>query len=235
MINRIWIAVFLLISPLTAAAESLNQISLEASASAESPSNYMTAELAIDKEGPDASVLASKSNKVMQTALAVIKRYPQIQASTRTYNTSPVYDVRSANAPQTIHAWQLHQSIAVRSADFTAMQSLIGQLQKYLTLTSIRFSLSSPARLSLTNSVTQAAIKAFRERASLVAKAFGARSYILNNVIIDNGISPPPRIFTGKEFMVSNSAPTFESGENTVKVTVRGSIILNGVPITNSP
>lgn len=232
---KIWIIAFLFFTPLIGQAMSLNEINLQASASAEAPNDHMTAELAIDEQGPDASVLAHKTNQIIQSALSIIKQYPQIQASSGAYNTFPVYSSSSNDSPPALQAWRLHQTLVLQSSDFLAMQSLIGKLQNSLTLSRIDFNLSAPTLLRLSNSVTKAAIKAFRNRADLVAKSFGAHGYVLHTLTIDNGIEQPPKPFLAEAFMASKSVPTFKPGQNKVKVTVRGSIILNGVPITSFP
>ncbi|MDE3208568.1 MAG: SIMPL domain-containing protein, partial [Pseudomonadota bacterium] len=163
--HKIWIALLLLSFPVLGLAKTLNQVNLQATASATTANDEMTVELAFDKQGPKISTLVDQSSRAIRSALARINHFPKIHVASGVYNTYPIYSTPPAGSAPSFQGWRLHQTLILHSSDFQAMQTLLGQLQPLLTLSWVHFGLAPTTRHHLTDSVTQSAIKAFRHRA----------------------------------------------------------------------
>src|SRR5262245_34881285 len=69
-----------------------NVITLEASATADVPTDTLTVTLFTEEQGPDPGALATRVNARLEEALARAKKEPKVEAHSGSYQTSPVYD-----------------------------------------------------------------------------------------------------------------------------------------------
>src|SRR4029078_8878713 len=106
-----------------------NVVTLEASATADAPTDALTAPLFTEEQGPDPGALATRVNARLEEALARAKKEPRIEAHSGSYQTTPVYD--RANQ---ITGWRTRAEIVLESRDFKAVSSLAGALQPALKL-----------------------------------------------------------------------------------------------------
>jgi len=128
-----------------------NVITLEASATADVPTDTLTVTLFVEEQGPDQGVLATRVNARLEEALARAKKEPRVEVHSGNYQTTPVYD--RANQ---ITGWRTRADIVLESRDFKAVSALAGALQPGLKMQSMTFSLSHrniirspPARLNI--------------------------------------------------------------------------------------
>ena len=114
-----------------------NVVTIEASATADVPTDTLTVTLFVEEQGPDPAALATRVNARLEEALARAKREPKVEARSGNYQTTPVYD--RANQ---ITGWRIRADVVLESRDFKAAAALAGALQPALKLWSMTFSLS---------------------------------------------------------------------------------------------
>jgi len=84
-----------------------------------------------------------------------------------------------------------HQKLLLEGPDFAALGALIGQLQERLQVTAINFSVSPVRRAAAEDELIAQALDAFKQRAELVRKQFGAKGYRVVDVSINTADSAP--------------------------------------------
>ena len=118
-----------------------NVITLEASATADVPTDTLTVTLFVEEQGPDPGQLATRVNARLDEALAKARKEPKVEARSGNYQTNPTYD--RANQ---ITGWRIRADVVLESRDFKAVAALAGAMQPALKLWSMTFSLSRGAR-----------------------------------------------------------------------------------------
>jgi predicted secreted protein len=204
-----------------------NVVTLEASASAEIPTDTLTITLFTEEQGPDATQLAAKVNARLDQALAQAKNVAGVEARSGNYQTNALYD--RANQ---ITGWRTRAEITLQSRDFKAAGALAGRLQPAMKLSAMTFSLSREAREKAEGELLTEALGKYQRKAETIARALGFPGYVLGQITVRNDglIPPPPIAYRGMAAAMADGAsappiPT-EGGKNTVTVTVSGSVIL---------
>ena len=203
-----------------------NVVTIEASATADVPTDTLTVTLFAEEQGPDPAALATRINARLDEALARAKKEPRIEARSGNYQTSPVYD--RANQ---ITGWRIRADILLESRDFKGVAALAGALQPALKLWSMTFSLSRGAREAAEAALLADALAKFQDKARAVAKGLGFPGYQLGQIAVRNESSvPPPVAFRNVAMakMGDDGAPPVpaEGGKNAVGVIVSGSVVL---------
>ena len=202
-----------------------NVITLEASATAEVPTDTLDVTLFTEEQGPDPGALATRVNARLEEALARAKKEPKIEAHSGSYQTTPVYD--RANQ---ITGWRTRAEIVLESRDFKAVSALAGALQPGLKLGSMQFSLSRQAREATDASLLKEALAKFQERAAAIAKGLGFPGYQLGQINVRNEgpIRPQPIAYRMQAAAVEGGPGPVpvEGGKNSVTVLVSGSVVL---------
>jgi len=202
-----------------------NVITLEASATADVPTDTLTVTLFVEEQGPDPGVLATRVNARLEEALARAKKEPRVEVHSGNYQTTPVYD--RANQ---ITGWRTRADIVLESRDFKAVSALAGALQPGLKMQSMTFSLSRSAREAADAALLTEALARFQEKARAVAKGLGFPGYQLGQLTVRNeGSVHPPPIAYRMSAMAEAPAPgpvPVEGGKNAVTVFVSGSVVL---------
>lgn len=204
-----------------------NQIRFQVESSRPVDNDRMLAVLSTTAEDDNAARLADTVNRTMDWALKTAKGRPRIDARSGGYRTYPVYD------KDKIRRWRASQELLLEGGDFTALGTLIGQLQERLQVTAISFSVSPARRAAAEDELIAQALDAFKQRAELVRKQFAAKGYRLVDVSINTADTRPvPMMRAGVEdFGVSSvmksAAPVpVQAGTSTVTVTAGGVIEL---------
>jgi len=202
-----------------------NVITLEASATADVPTDTLTVTLFVEEQGPDPGQLATRVNARLDEALAKARKEPKVEARSGNYQTNPIYD--RANQ---ITGWRIRADIVLESRDFKAVAALAGALQPALKLWSMTFSLSRGAREAAEATLLTEALGKFQEKARAVAKGFGFPGYMLGQIVVrSDGPVHAPVAFRGAAMSaMADAAPPVpvEGGKNAVTVTVSGSVVL---------
>lgn len=204
-----------------------NVVTIEASATADVPTDTLTVTMFAEEQGPDPAVIAARVNARLDEALTRAKREPKVEAHSGNYQTTPVYD--RANQ---ITGWRIRADLVFESRDFKAAATLAGALQPALKLSSMTFSLSRGAREAAEAALLTEALSRFQEKARAVAKGLGFPGYVLGQIVVRNEASmPPPIAFRGVAMAAmadGGAAPPVpaEGGKNAVTVNVSGSVVL---------
>ena len=204
-----------------------NVITLEASATADVPTDTLTVTLFTEEQGPDPGALATRVNARLEEALARAKKEPKVEAHSGNYQTTPVYD--RANQ---ITGWRTRAEIVLESRDFKAVSALAGALQPAMKLGSMQFSLSRQAREAADASLLKEALGKFQERAGAIAKGLGFPGYQLGQINVRNEgpIHPPQPVMYRMQAASAEAAGAppvpAEGGKNAVTVFVSGSVVL---------
>lgn len=206
-------------------------ITITATASRDVANDRMQAILRAESDNADAAQAASDVNARMGRALARARSVAGVEASTTGYSS---YQIADANRPI---RWRVSQTLALESADFVALSSLVSKLQASdgLLLSGLGFSVSAGTRRSAEDALTQEAIRGWQQRAQLASQAFGAGGFRTGRVTIqanDYG-RPRPMLKAAQGMAAASAAPvSVEGGTSEVTVTVSGEAILDTVRAT---
>jgi predicted secreted protein len=205
-----------------------NVITLEASATADVPTDTLTVTLFVEEQGPDPGQLAARVNARLEEALAKARKEPKVEAHSGNYQTNPTYD--RANQ---ITGWRIRADVVLESRDFKAVAALAGAMQPALKLWSMTFSLSRSAREAAEAKLLAEALGKFQEKARAVAKGLGFPGYVLGQIAVrsDGPHMPGPVAYRGVAMSaMADAAPPapvpVEGGKNAVTVSVSGSVVL---------
>ncbi|NPA72914.1 MAG: SIMPL domain-containing protein [Gammaproteobacteria bacterium] len=171
-------------------------------------------------QGTTAEAVANKINTQMQSAMAIVNKYPDIIPKTSHYRINPVY-----NKKQVITHWKGSQSLSLIFENKPGMIQMLTLLQPYLSYQSMRFGISDDRKKEMTDHLTLKAIHAFQARAQAIAQAFSASNYRILETRINtpsHNIHQPS--YTSNRMMMAESmvAPSVATGESQIKVTVSG-------------
>ena len=201
-----------------------NQISLEASASAEVENDTMIVSLYAQEEGSKAVVLSNRVNKKINWALEKLKQYKNIKVETQSYSTNPVYSKNQ------IIAWRVKQSIQLESKDMSLMSEVLGELQQQLKLNGISFDVSRDKREQQTRILIDQALTAYNKRATQIANKLQRDSYKIVNMKVSTSESASLYRYRSASVMMAESAPAvapeIAKGDQTLSVKVSGTIEL---------
>ena len=197
-----------------------NQVNLQAQAEREIPNNQLTVVLAVEEEGKDAAKIANKVNQDMDWALKVAAQYNDINTSTQSYNTYPVYDKR------TVIGWRAIQQLELKSINVTKLSGLVGKLQERLQVKNMRFSPTRETQVQYENELIEEAMVSFKQRVELVKKHMEEKNVRIVNLHINSGGGHSPPIYAESRMMAmdSKSAPAVDAGTSKITVTVSGSV-----------
>ena len=201
-----------------------NQISLEATASAEVDNDTMIVSLYAQEEGSKAASLSDKVNKKINWALQQVKQHAGIKVETESYSTSPVYKKSQ------IIAWRVKQSIKLESTNMSLMSEVLGQLQQQLKLAGITFDVSRGKREQETQQLIDQALSAYDKRASQIANKLKHDGYKIVTMHVSTTTSPIQSRYRNSAMMMAESssvvAPKMAAGDRTLSVRVNGTIEL---------
>lgn len=222
----------ILLVPVAASAEDsqrpyLNVVTLDASATAEVPTDTLTITLFTEEQGADPTDLAARVNTRLEQALAKAKSETGVETRSGNYQTNPLYD--RANQ---ITGWRIRAELTLESRDFKAAGALASRLQPALKLSAMMFSLSRAAREKAEAALLTEALSKYQGKAQVVARTLGFPGYTLGQVTVrSDGPVFQPMAYRGVAMAaMADAAPSppipVEGGKNAVTVTVAGSVIL---------
>lgn len=205
------------------AVKSYNQVSLEASASADVGNDTMIVSMYVQEEGSKAADLSNTVNGKINWALEKLKQHKKIKVETESYSTNPVYNKNQ------IVAWRVRQSIQLQSTDMSLMSEVLGELQEQLKLNGISFDVSREAREEKTQVLIDQALLAFNKRATQIAKNLKSASYKIVDIRVTTTNNPVRYQYRGAAMMAESStrvAPEIAKGDKTLTANVSGTIEL---------
>ena len=206
-------------------AEPRGVVSLTASASADIPRDWIAITLTTAREGADAATVQSALKQALEAALVQARRVERsgdVEVRTGQFALSPRY-VKGQSS-----GWRGSTELIVEGRDFGGIAQLTGQITT-MTIGRVQQSLSRQRRAEAEGGVTGRAIAAFRARATEITRHFGYASHVLREVSVSSLDQPPPTMPMMRaqaSAMASDEALPIQAGNETVSVTVQGSVQL---------
>jgi len=204
-------------------------LSLDAQASADVPQDVIHITLFYEQQASDAAQLSESLNQRTAQTLrdANATEHPGVTLHTTQLSVSP-----STDRDGKISGWRGRSELVMESHDFAAAAKLAGRLNSEMQISSVNFSLSPEAQRAAHAKLSGEAIANFRQQAQAATQAFGYNGYVVREVNLSRNNNPIPRpmMLMSARSMVAGSAPAesipVESGNETVTVTVSGSIVM---------
>ena len=201
-----------------------DQVSFQVGVSREVDNDRVVALLTVDAEDRDPAQLADTVNQSMAWALERARADKLVSVRTGGYQTHPVYDERK------IVRWRARQELYLESGDVDRLSQLTGRLQEQLQVQSLQFSVSQDRRKEVEAQLVEQVLADFQQRADLIARALGGKSYQLVEVAVDTADRDHPVPLRAEAMSIASRAavtpPAMESGTSRITVQASGSIRL---------
>lgn len=170
--------------------------------------------------------VAKQIANTLNKAIEIAKKYPEIQISSGNQSTYPQYDKR-----QKIVGWNGNASIHLKSTDIVATSQLIADLQQFMVLEGVDFSVSDTTRHQVEQDLMLQASQSFQQQAKALLPAWQAHNYQLVNIQFSKGYDyqsydAMPVMAVAEASSSKISQQNFQAGESTISVTANGTIQL---------
>ncbi|THF63440.1 SIMPL domain-containing protein [Pseudothauera rhizosphaerae] len=203
------------------AANQATTIDLAAAATRPAANDLAVATAYFEASDASPAAVARQVNRAIAAALDTARAYTTVKTQSGSTQTWPVY---GKNGRQ-IEGWRMRSEIRLESRDIAALSELLGKLQSTLAVSQIGLEPAPETRRKALDDATVDAIRAFEQRAQLVANTLGKPYRIRHLGIGESGYQPMPRIRAAMAAAEAAPAP-IEAGESQVGVTVNGTIEL---------
>ncbi|PKH32795.1 SIMPL domain-containing protein [Acinetobacter radioresistens] len=201
-----------------------NLVNIQAEASRQISNDEMHAVLFIEKSSKQPAELSAQINQLMNWAMNIARKYPQVKVETGSQTTYPVYD----NDSRKLKEWRGRAEIQLEGTDFHMTSQLISELQQQFQTESINFTVSDAQRKKVENELIVEASKNFQQRAQLLSQAWNKGSYNLVSLNLNtNNYFPQPLMRSSMaKFATAEAAPVQDvaAGESKVTVNANGTI-----------
>lgn len=203
-----------------------NVVNLNASATVDVPSDWLTVVFSTTREGPEAGAVQTQLKQALDAALAEARRIAKpgdVEVRTGGFTIRPRYSPKGGT-----NGWTGSTELVVEGRDMVAIGALTGRIQS-LSIARVQQSLSREAAERVEADVTAQAVASFRAKADQSAKLFGFSGWLLREVNI-NGEAPRLRVpvvamRAATSAMADESLPV-EAGKTSVTASVNGSVQL---------
>lgn len=204
-------------------------LSLDASAAVDVVPDTAYVTLAAEASGVDAGVITRDVQQIINAGLAQAKAVKEVEARTGGFNTQQRWNNKGAR-----DGWTVRAELVLKSKDFAVLGTLAGKLaQQKLMIANTGFEMSRAQREREEAALIDAAVHAFKTKATAAAKAFGFSGFTLREVnlgSIGGDIRPQPK-FAMARAAVMDAAPapeamSIEGGKSTLTLSVSGSVVM---------
>ena len=201
-----------------------NVVNLQAEATRQVSNDEMHAVLFIEKSNKQPAVLSSQITQLMNQAMQLAKKYPQVKVETGSQTTYPVYD----NDSNKLKEWRGRAEINIESTDFKAASQLVSELQQSFQTESINFTVSDAQRKKVENELMVEASKNFQQRAQLLSQTWNKSGYNLVNLNLNTSNHYPQPMMRASMAKFANAeaadAQNVAAGESKITVNANGAI-----------
>lgn len=201
-------------------------LSLQAEASTDVLQDTVVLVMAKEVEGVEPQALHGMLTGAIEPAFKQAKSQPGLSVKTGAFRVSPTY-----GSDGKMTGWKGRAELIIESKDFQAATKAVSQLSDRLVLSSVRFHLSQDLRKKEEAALIGQAAKAFRERASLAAQAFGYSQYRIEKLELGSSVNAPmPRavmLRSPAPASTSRSDVVLEADTVPVSVQVSGTVVLH--------
>lgn len=222
-------ATLLAVPALPVAAQTLpppeNVVNLNASATVEVASDWLTVVFSTTREGPEAGAVQTQLKQALDAALAEARRVAkpgEVEVRTGGFSIRPRYTPKGGSS-----GWTGSTELVVEGRDMAAIGALTGRIQT-LSIARVQQSLSREAAARVEADVTAQAVASFRAKADQSARLFGFSGWLLREVNI-NGEMPrmrAPLVAMRAASAMAEEALPVEAGKTSVTASVNGSVQL---------
>lgn len=198
-------------------------VDLAAEASRPAANDMVRASVFSEANGKNPGELAQRVNAEIAEALKVIRGKTGISVKSGHQSTYPVY-----GQAQKIEGWRMRSELLIESKDQSGVSELLGKLQQMrLAVGEVSLMPSPETRRQVEEEATRAAIRAFQDRAAVVAGELGKAWKLKQLNVQQGGGMPMPMVRSARVAMMAEAAPApLEAGESLVTTTVSGQIEL---------
>jgi predicted secreted protein len=208
-------------------------LNIDATVSSEIVPDLAVITLAIVREGTDVASLTRDINEALGKAFAEAGKTRDVIAANGGFSTVPRYDrpvASGGSGPRT--GWQVRAEIVLKSQNFDALGTLVGKLTQTpqgLQIARSGFEISPELKTREGAALLDRGARAFQDKASAAARAFGYSGYAIRQVTIGEPQSNGgfmPKSYAAVAFDRSAAPLPLESGQVTLTLSVNGSLQL---------
>ena len=214
----------LLAGSFAAASQAGALIDLAAEAGLPAANDMVRASVYSEASGSNPADLARQVNGNIGEALKLIREKKGVTVKSGNQSTYPIY-----TQSRKIDGWRMRSELLIESKDFGAVSELLGRLQQMrLAVGDIAQMPSPETRRQVEDEAMREAIRAFQNRAAVVAEQLG-KGWKIKQMHINQGGGSPVPIMRGARaaMLAADAAPApIEAGESTITTHVTGQIEL---------
>jgi len=203
-------------------------VSVSASASTQLANDEAVVDYRIEAAGNNAKVLQLEVNATAGRVHKALDAFPELRQQTTGRNLQAMNHYDKALGRQVRDGWRLVQSEQVTGRDVKAVVDWVDAIEKAgAHMDRLSFTVSEKSSSATMDALRMQAIGSFRTKAAGMADALGATSFRILNLRSDESRPPAPMQQRGVMALSSaESAPSMNSGESRLSVTVSGEILL---------
>lgn len=214
----------LLAGSFAAASQAGALIDLAAEAGRPAANDMVRASVYSEASGSNPADLARQVNGNIGEALKLIREKKGVTVKSGNQSTYPIY-----TQSRKIDGWRMRSELLIESKDFGAVSELLGRLQQMrLAVGDIAQMPSPETRRQVEDEAMREAIRAFQNRAAVVAEQLG-KGWKIKQMNINQGGGGPVPIMRGARaaMLAADATPApIEAGESTITTHVTGQIEL---------
>lgn len=199
-------------------------VDLAAEASRPAANDMVRASVYSEVSGKNPAELAQRVNADIAEALKLIRTKSGVSVKSGQNSTYPLY-----NQGQKIDGWRMRSELVLESKDQGSVSELLGKLQQMrLAVGDVSMLPSPETRRKVEDEATREAIRAFQNRAAVIAEQLGKGWKIKQLNVQQGGHMPMPMMRAARgAMMAAEAAPApLEAGESLVTTNVSGQIEL---------
>ena len=199
-------------------------VDLAAEASRPAANDMVRASVYSEVTGKNPPELAQGANADIAEALKLIRTKSGVSVKSGQNSTYPLY-----NQGQKIDGWRMRSELVLESKDQGSVSELLGKLQQMrLAVGDVSMLPSPETRRKVEDESTREAIRAFQNRAAVIAEQLGKGWKIKQLNVQQGGQMPMPMMRAARGVMMAAEAAAapLEAGESLVTTNVSGQIEL---------
>lgn len=184
--------------------------------------DLLLANLRVELENRDQSVVQNDINSAMEQALSRARAVAGVEVSTGYYGVYQMNRQTAGGRPDLV--WRGSQSINLESRDAAALLSLAGELQAMgFLMSQLSYQLSTEQADEVRDSLMESAIVRAREKAERATRALGKSTFDIASLDVDSSsnFAPPMMMRSLAADSMEMAAPVAEAGETEVTLTIR--------------
>lgn len=218
---------FLAATPVVAEEPRYNVVNFRESVTVNVANDTMNVVLAITETAKNRQIASNTVTHRLNRVLAKIKTNKALHSETRNRHVYPEYDDNNR-----IIGWKDTAEISINSTDFSALSTLIAEVQNDAMIRHFYYSVSPDKYAAAIEQASEQALKAFQNRAQTVSHTLGFHDYKLVNLNLNNSFEQ-----NSEDIPVAAAAPMMmrqssrghavmsnNPGTQEIRQTVNGSI-----------